>query len=174
MPSSSSLLLKSSLLLSLFLTFAAAAPKEVEVQILPFDGVVVSAAVLGTDPAGHTTYAVELEEVSVVATTTVTVAGTASASDVITSWRETATLVAGDNYISETWLSKSLDYACTFSGSQAVCEGYDSTGTNTLVLPTAAFDRLTLDVNAASVHAPSMVMAALGLMVSTVFFRLLA
>ncbi|KAJ7073952.1 hypothetical protein C8F01DRAFT_1098779 [Mycena amicta] len=187
---SSSFLLKSSFLISLFVTFAAAAPKKVDVPILPFAGLFPqegSASVAGTDAAGHTTYVLEVGFLEDMETVT-TVSGVARTSDVKTSWRETATLVAGKDYVSQTMefmedppFTQTAGYACTFSGASAVCEGYNPQNTQvssgvvlSSTIPTAAFEKLTLDVNAGLVHGPSMVMASLGLMVSTILFRLLA
>ncbi|KAJ7062121.1 hypothetical protein C8F01DRAFT_1136492 [Mycena amicta] len=164
----SSCFLKSLFLLSLFVTFAAAAPKKADVPILPFAGLIPGegpASVLGTDAAGHTTYILDEDFVG---------------------FRETATLVAGKDYVSLTMQlqdepSRTVGYACTFGGASAVCEGYNPQNTQvpsgvvlSSTLPTAAFEKLTLDINAGLVHGPPMVMASLALAMSTVLFRLLA
>ncbi|KAF7322281.1 hypothetical protein HMN09_00005500 [Mycena chlorophos] len=191
----SSFFVKLSLGLALGTIFAAGAPMQVNVGVAPLAGLVpgeYSASALGTDAAGHTTYALEIDVVEALVAST---SGAASGQAMQTSWKETATIVAGENYISQTMdvldvpgTTQTVGYECTINGGMASCDGYNPSNAQvptgvvlTTTIPTAGFEQLTLDahVNAgiSMQRPPSMSMvattAALGLMFSTVVVQLL-
>nr|GAT53659.1 predicted protein [Mycena chlorophos] len=161
---------------------AAPAPAKVTASVLfvADNGAVApgeySASVLGSDAAGHTTYAIPWTEVEQEASRIGT--GTSLSQGPTQTFSGIETLVVGPDYISQpayaqgsSAVAAGLGYQCTFSGSSANCVGYEPIATGTYnptlqsSLPTAAFFDVVLDVpgNSALGRGPSMVGAVVGL-----------
>ncbi|KAF7296280.1 hypothetical protein HMN09_01097300 [Mycena chlorophos] len=175
-------------LLGMAPVLAAPAPAKVTAPVLfeGFNGAALpgeySASILGSDAAGHTTYAFQWSELQVQATRI----GTSTPASYSVGPLETIsginTLVVGSNYISQlayaagtAGIAEGLGYQCTFTGSRANCVGYEPIVTGTYNptlqsnLPTQAFSDIVLDVpgesqgNSALGRGSSMVGALVGL-----------
>ncbi|KAF7295602.1 hypothetical protein MIND_01100300 [Mycena indigotica] len=132
---------------------------------------------VGTDAAGHTTYVLDYKVTKDKLAYQTTLPGANNPTFVIedVTFTETATVVAGTDYLSQTMdyvefpgATQTIGYACTYSGSDVQCSGNPASTPKS----TAALRKITLHINSGTAHAPSMVAAVAMLILSTMIVLL--